>query len=50
MNYKSGATKEQKKTSPINIRVQQNTLTFLGPAFFVGHTCTDRSGLMGAAG
>ena len=39
MSYKSGATKEQtKKTSLRNIRVKDNTLTFLGPAFFVDHT------------
>ena len=42
--------RNKKSTSPRNIRVKKNTLTFMGPAFFVDHTWTDRSGLMGAAG
>ena len=45
MSHKSGTTKEQ-NTSPRKIRVTENTLTFLGPAFYVDHTWTDRSGLM----
>ena len=48
MSHKSGATKEKGKTR--NIRVIEITLTFLGLGFFVDHTWTDRSGLMGAAG
>ena len=42
--------REKKNISPRNIRVKENTLTFLGPAFFVDLTWTDRSGLIGAAG
>ena len=49
MSHRSGAKKEQKNTSPRNIRVKEITLTFIGPAFFFDHTWIDRSGLMGAA-
>ena len=34
---KVGKGSDQKKTSPRNIRVEENTLTFLGPACFVYH-------------
>ena len=34
----------------LNPSLKEITQTFIGPAFFVDHTWTDRSGLMGAAG
>ena len=48
MPCKSGATNEQMKSK--TYQSKKNTLTFLGPAFYIDHTWTDMSGLMGDAG